>query len=94
MLSVGMFVAGFASGWMARSSVDSSRGMAVAVVAAYFRTVERVRKVVAVEREHLEDLVAEGRAKFEVARAASATRAARGAAAPRAAEAPRQGRAA
>ena len=91
MVSVGMFVAGFASGWVVRSTMDSSRGAAVTVVAGYLRTVERVRKIVAVEREHLEDLVAEGRAKFE---AASATRAAGRSNAPRAAEAPRQGRAA
>jgi hypothetical protein len=69
MIGVGMFVAGFASGWIVRGSVDSSRGMAVAVVATYMKAVERVKRVVAVEREHLSDLVAEGRAKFEVDRA-------------------------
>ena len=69
MVGVGMFVAGFASGWVARSTVDSSRGMAVAVVATYLSAVERVKRIVAIEREHLSDLVAEGRAKFEMDRA-------------------------
>jgi hypothetical protein len=69
MIGVGMFVAGFASGWVARGSVDSSRGMAVAIVATYFKAVERVKRVVAIEKEHLTDLVAEGRSKFEADRA-------------------------
>lgn len=69
-----MFVAGFASGWLARSTVDSSRGMAVAVVATYMGAVERVKRIVAIEREHLSDLVAEGRAKFEMDRARARVR--------------------
>ena len=69
MVAVGIFVVGFASGWVARSSVDSSRGMAVAAVATYFKAVQRLKRVVAIEREHLSDLVAEGRSKFETDRA-------------------------
>ncbi len=70
MLGAGVgFVAGFASGWLARGRVDSSRGAAVSIVATYFKAVERVKRIVAIEREHLEDLVAEGRAKFELDRA-------------------------
>jgi hypothetical protein len=69
MIGVGIFAAGFASGWVARSSVDSSRGAVVAAVATYFKAIERLKRIVAIEREHLEDLVAEGRAKFEVDRA-------------------------
>ncbi len=80
MLGAGLgFVAGFAGGWMARGQVDSSRAAVVSIVATYFRAVERVKRVVAIEREHLEDLVAEGRAKFELDRA----RARRQVAAPR-----------
>jgi hypothetical protein len=41
----------------------------VSIVATYFKAVERVKRIVAIEREHLEDLVAEGRAKFELDRA-------------------------
>ena len=67
MLGAGVgFVAGFASGWLARGRVDSSRGAAVSIVATYFKAVERVKRIVAIEREHLEDLVAEGRARFEL----------------------------
>jgi hypothetical protein len=70
MLGAGLgFVAGFASGWMTRGQVDSSRAAVVAIVATYFKSVERVKRIVAIEREHLEDLVAEGRAKFELDRA-------------------------
>jgi len=70
MLGAGLgFVAGFTSGWMARGQVDSSRGAVVSIVATYFKAVERMKRIVAIEREHLEDLVAEGRAKFELDRA-------------------------
>ncbi len=70
MLGAGIgFVAGFSSGWLARGRVDSSRGAVVSVIATYFKAVERVKRIVAIEREHLEDLVAEGRAKFEIDRA-------------------------
>jgi len=41
----------------------------VSIVATYFKAVERVKRIVAIEREHLEDLVAEGRSKFEIDRA-------------------------
>jgi len=70
MLGAGLgFVAGFTSGWMARGQVDSSRGAVVSIIATYFKAVERVKRIVAIEREHLEDLVAEGRSKFEIDRA-------------------------
>jgi hypothetical protein len=68
MIVLGILVAGFAGGWVIRSSVDSSRGIAVAGVSALFGAVERGRRLLAIEREHLEDLVAEGRTKYETAR--------------------------
>ncbi|MEO6577021.1 MAG: hypothetical protein ABIP89_24445 [Polyangiaceae bacterium] len=71
--------------------MDTSRGVAVKVVAAYYATTERVRRIVAMEREHLEDLVAEARAKYEGDRLRKAAK--RGAP-PRAADAPRSERAA
>jgi hypothetical protein len=75
MLGAGLgFVAGFAGGWMARGQVDSSRAAVVSIVAGYFKAVERVKRIVAIEREHLEDLVAEGRAKFELDRARARAR--------------------
>jgi hypothetical protein len=68
MIVLGILVAGFAGGWVIRSSVDSSRGIAVSGVSALYGAVERGRRLLAIEREHLEDLVAEGRAKYETAR--------------------------
>jgi hypothetical protein len=65
MKHLGIFLAGFASGWIVRSTVDSSRTLAVSGVSAVFGTLERVRRVVAIEKEHIEDLVAEGKAKHE-----------------------------
>ena len=65
MKHLGIFLAGFASGWVVRSTVDSSRSLAVSGVSAVFGTLDRVRRVVAMEREHLADLVAEGKAKHE-----------------------------
>jgi hypothetical protein len=68
MKQLGIFLAGFASGWVVRSTVDSSRGLAVSGVSAVFGTLERVRRVLAIEKEHLEDLVAEGKAKHAAGR--------------------------
>ena len=67
MMLLGILVAGFAGGWVVRSTVDS-RGLAVASVSAMYGALERGRRLLAIEREHLEDLVAEGRAKFEMRR--------------------------
>ena len=71
MKQLGIFLAGFASGWVVRSTVDSSRGLAVSGVSAVFGTLERVRRVLAIEKEHLEDLVAEGKAKHAASGRAS-----------------------
>jgi hypothetical protein len=68
MMLFGILVAGFAGGWMVRSSVNSSRTVAVAGVSAFYSAVERGRRVLAIEREHLEDLMAEGRVRYETAR--------------------------
>lgn len=65
MKQLGIFLAGFATGWVVRSTVDSSRSLAVSGVSAVFGTLDRVRRVLAIEKEHLEDLVAEGKAKHE-----------------------------
>jgi hypothetical protein len=65
MKNIGIFLAGFASGWVVRSTVDSSRGLAVSGVSTVFGTISRVRRILAIEKEHLEDLVAEGKAKHD-----------------------------
>ena len=99
MSMAGLFLAGFASGWAVRSTVDSSRGLVVGAISAFYGAVERVQRVVAIEREHLEDLVAEGRARYESKRAVKSA-ATSPAPAPvvneglRAVEVPRRGRAA
>jgi hypothetical protein len=65
METLGLFAVGFAAGWAVRSGVDSSRKLAVAAIAAAYEVSDRARRWVAVEREHLEDLLAEGRAMYE-----------------------------
>jgi hypothetical protein len=67
MMLLGMLVAGFAGGWVVRSTVNS-RGLVVGGVSAFYGALERGRRVIAIEREHIEDLVAEGRAKYEMRR--------------------------
>jgi hypothetical protein len=73
MIRFGLFLAGFGAGWVARSAVDSSRGAIVTTLAAAMGAVERVQRAIAMEREHLEDLVAEARAvhQAQVARRAA-----------------------
>lgn len=91
MFGMGLFLAGFASGWVVRSAVDSSHDLAVGVVAAAYGAYDRTKRLVAVEREHLEDLVAEGKARYEAkrARAARTAAAASNATSPRVADVPR-----
>jgi len=62
------FVAGVATGWLLRSGVGSMRGLAVQVVAGGLTVAEGGRRLVATEREYFEDLLAEGRARFQAGR--------------------------
>lgn len=66
------YLAGVATGWALRSAVGSARGLIVSAVAIGLDAAERAKRVFAQEREFLEDLVAEGRARFETTRAANA----------------------
>ena len=75
METIGAFIAGIAAGWVMRSTVDSSRDLTVRAIAAAYDLADRARRFTAVEREHLEDLVAEGRAVYEASRARRAVRA-------------------
>ena len=86
MKLVGLFMAGFAAGWVVRSAVDSSHDLAVGVIASAYDVVDRAKRLVAVEREHIEDLFAEGKARFEAKRARAAGSRESG---PRVAEVPR-----
>ena len=65
------FVFGFAGGWLVRSSFDSSRTAAVRGASAVMSAMDRVKRAVAMEREHIEDLVAEARAHYESKRRGS-----------------------
>jgi hypothetical protein len=68
MERLGYFIAGFTSGWAVRTTVDSSRNLAVNAISAFYGAVDRVSCAVGMEREHLEDLLAEARAKYETDR--------------------------
>jgi len=59
------FALGFAAGWAARATTESSRSAALTIIAAAIAAYERVKRKVAIERDHLEDLVAEARARAE-----------------------------
>ena len=85
-----LFLAGFATGWVVRSTVDSSRGLAVGAISMLYGAADRIKRLVAIEREHLEDLVAEGRARYEAERLRPAPRDSDA----QVAEMPRRGRAA
>lgn len=63
MLSIAAFAAGFVSGWVVRSTVDSSRGLAVSVGAGAEALARRLMRTLVAEREFLEDLWAESKAR-------------------------------
>ena len=69
MMGLGFFVAGFASGWVVRSTVESSHDVAVGLLSVAYGAYDRTKRIVAIEREHLEDLFAEGKARYEAKRA-------------------------
>ena len=63
--SVLAFGVGFAGGWAARSLSDSPQGVGVKLLEVAMNTKERVGRWAAVERERLEDMMAEARSKVE-----------------------------
>lgn len=65
---MGIFLAGFASGWAVRTTVDSSRNLAVKVLSKLYGVADRAGRAIEMEREHIEDLFAEARAKYEADR--------------------------
>ncbi len=68
------FALGFATGWAARATTESSRSAALTLIAAALAGFERVKRRVAIERDHLEDLVAEARARADAFRREHADR--------------------
>jgi hypothetical protein len=63
------FTAGFAAGWLARSTVASSRAATVDLAAFALDAVDRLKRIVLIERERLDDVVAEARARAKSWRA-------------------------
>ncbi|HWZ90157.1 MAG TPA: hypothetical protein VNW92_14940 [Polyangiaceae bacterium] len=59
------FVAGVATGWVLRSTLGSSREALVRVIVVAHRGRERLKRVVAENAEWLDDLFAEGRARYD-----------------------------
>ncbi len=65
------YFAGVVTGWAARSAFGSLRGLAVRTVALGVTASEEARRILATEREFIEDIVAEGRAMAAAARASA-----------------------
>jgi hypothetical protein len=66
MMAYATFALGFAAGWSARGTTQSSRSAVLTIIAAALSAVDRIKRVVAIEKDHLEDLVAEARARADV----------------------------
>jgi len=59
------FVVGFGSGWAARSLADSPQGVGVKLLEVAYTAKDHLTRWAAVERERLEDMLAEARARAE-----------------------------
>lgn len=59
------YAAGVVTGWLARSAFGSVREVAVGALATGIDLNERVSRLIATEREFIEDLVAEAKATVE-----------------------------
>jgi hypothetical protein len=64
----GAFAAGFAAGWLVRSSSTSTRGAIVGLVAVAHRVHHDLSRTLGQAMEWAEDVIAEGRAEYERAR--------------------------
>lgn len=65
MVRYATFALGFAAGWLARGTADSSRSAATTILAGAISAAGRIRRAIAIEKDHLEDLVAEARARAD-----------------------------
>jgi hypothetical protein len=59
------FVAGVLCGWAVRSAVDSPHDLGIKALDAVYKTRARLGRWVAIERERIEDLMAEVRQRYE-----------------------------
>jgi hypothetical protein len=66
--ALGAFVAGVGVGWVARSTVGSTREALIQGLVAAPKVREGVRRVLAEQVEWAEDMFAEGRARYEMLR--------------------------
>lgn len=67
----GAFAAGVAAGWAGRSVMGSGRELVVRGVVTAHRVRGRLARVAAEQVEWVEDMLAEGRARYETMRAAA-----------------------
>lgn len=65
MLRYATFALGFAAGWVARGTTESSRAATLTVFASVLAAIDRTKRAIAIEKDHLEDLIAEARARAD-----------------------------
>jgi hypothetical protein len=63
--TVAAFAAGFATGWVGRSVAGSTREAIVQTLVVAHRARDGMRRIVAEQVEWAEDLLAEGRARYD-----------------------------
>jgi hypothetical protein len=68
LMTAGAFAAGFVAGWIGRSVVGSTREALVQAIVAAHKIRDGARRVLAEQVEWAEDLMAEGRARYELLR--------------------------
>jgi uncharacterized membrane protein (Fun14 family) len=61
-------VVGFFAGWAVRAVFDSGREVMVSLAASAYGARDAARRVVGFEKEYFEDLIAEGKARWESTR--------------------------
>ena len=79
MKTVASCVLGFVIGWGLRAMFDSGRDAIVSLTAAAYGAADTARRYAGFEREYFEDLVAEGKARWQAERRRRDERAAGGA---------------
>lgn len=76
MKVVASCVVGFAIGWGARAVLDSGRDAIVSLTAMAYGLAETARRHAGFEKEYFQDMLAEGKARWEAGRRRRAARAA------------------
>jgi hypothetical protein len=76
MKTVASCLLGFVVGWSLRALFDSRRDALVSLTAAAYGAAAMARRLAGFEREYLEDVIAEGKARWEAERRCRAERAA------------------